>query len=67
MSDFDRLLRALDSIRKRRRAEEKLRAAAQPWTDTCHDISGYRCTWVITSPAAFEKHLKEKHPEGEHR
>ena len=32
--------------------------------DTCGDITGYKCSWVITSAKAFEKHLAEKHPEG---
>lgn len=35
--------------------------------DTCGDITGYKCSWLITSGKAFEKHLAEVHPEGEHR
>jgi hypothetical protein len=35
--------------------------------DTCGDITGYDCNWLITGAKAFEKHLAEQHPEGEHR
>lgn len=35
--------------------------------DTCGDITGYDCAWLITSSRAFEKHLATVHPEGEHR
>lgn len=35
--------------------------------DTCGDITGYKCSWVITGPKQFEKHLAVEHPEGEYR
>lgn len=66
MSDFDRLMRSLREIAKRRAAEKKLLDEVYS-VDFCRDITGYPCSWLITGPAAFEKHLKEKHPEGEHR
>ena len=35
--------------------------------DTCGDITGYDCHWIITGQKAFEKHLRTVHPDGEHR
>jgi hypothetical protein len=35
--------------------------------DTCGDITGYDCHWLITGQKAFEKHLRTEHPDGEHR
>lgn len=60
------LLRKLRNRAERRRAERKLEAAVYS-IDTCGEITGYPCNWLITGPEAFEKHLKREHPEGEHR
>lgn len=35
--------------------------------DTCGDLTGYPCNWVITDARKFAKHLKDVHPEGEER
>ncbi len=53
-------------IRRHREALDALRKAVFS-ADTCGDITGYDCHWVITSAKAFEKHLAEVHPEGEFR
>lgn len=61
-----KFLRQLKNRAERRRAEKALEKAVYS-IDTCGDITGYRCHWLITGPDAFEKHLKREHPEGEHR
>ena len=53
-------------IRRHRKALDALRRAVFS-VDTCGDLTGYACNWLITGAKAFEKHLAEVHPEGEHR
>lgn len=64
--NIGKYLRKLANLVQRRRAENALEKAVFS-VDECGDITGYNCTWLITGSAAFEKHLKEKHPEGEYR
>lgn len=65
-SRYREFIRKLGRIAEGRRAERALEKAVYS-IDTCGDITGYRCNWLITGPDAFEKHLKREHPEGEHR
>lgn len=50
---------ARDLTPEERKAAERLRKAVHS-LDTCD-----HCSWVITSEAAYRKHLRDEHPEGE--
>jgi hypothetical protein len=52
-------------IRRHRDPLRKLKDKGVYSADTCGDLTGYQCIWLVTGYEAFREHLRTEHPEGE--